>query len=198
MRQVEEKSKQTVWVLTMLTVMIVLSAYYMISDPIISDNFVDNAEDNSVDNKGFAIDLNTEEAISTEEVLNNLNLLDETGMSTEDIFVSLKMDRDNARSKQYDQLLTMLNSDISAETSVEINQKMDKLMAVEESELVLEKLIIADGYNDAVVLSNNNNVDVIIQTSSLSKSEAVRIIKMVSERLDIPAINVHIKTIKNT
>lgn len=179
-----EKSKQTVWILTMLTVMVVLSAYYLVSDPFITNNTA-NIEDSS----------NVTADIITDEIF-NIELVDEIGTNSSDLLIGLKMERSNSRSKQFEQLTGMMQNDLSEEAIAGIHDKIEQLQSVEEAEFVLEKLIVADGYKDAVVLTNENSVDIIIQTEALTNVEAVKIIKMVSERLNIPAVNVHIKTVK--
>lgn len=187
MKKTVEKSKHTVWLLSMLTVMVVLSAYYLVSDPIVPAD-IQNME--SEENQ--EADIVIEEA-TTEELP---ELTDEIGVSNNDLLVGLKMERNNSRSKQIDQYYSMMQSDLSEEAIAELQDKIERLQSVEESEFVLEKLLVADGYEDAVVLSNGQSVDVIIQTDSISKAEAVKIIKLVSERLNIPAVNVHIKPVQ--
>lgn len=191
MKKTVEKSKHTVWLLSMLTVMVVLSAYYLVSDPIVPTD-IQNMESEMESGENQVADIVIEEA-TTEELP---ELTDEIGVSNNDLLVGLKMERNNSRSKQIDQYYTMMQSDLSEEAIAELQDKIERLQSVEESEFVLEKLLVADGYEDAVVLSNGESVDVIIQTDSISKAEAVKIIKLVSERLHIPAINVHIKPIQ--
>lgn len=183
-----ESSKQTVWLLTMLTVMVVLSAYYLVSEPLIPIDMVDQKFEDEV----VITELNK---MNTEEFTEIIDLTDEIGINNNDLFIGIKMERSKNRSKQLDQLYTMMQSNVSEEAIAEIQDRIEQLQSIEESEFVLEKLIISDGYGDAIVLTNENGVDVIIQTDSLSKAEAVRIIKSVSERLGVPALNVHIKPV---
>jgi len=180
-----QKTKQSLWILTMLTVMVVLSAYYLVSDPYVSTDLTNNVQE--------IPDITAD--IITEDVTNNTELVDQIGINGSDLLIGLKMERSSNRSKQYDQLTAMMQSNVTEETIAEIQDQIEDLQSIEEAEFVLEKLIVADGYQDAVVLSNENNVDVIIQTNSLSNNEAVKIIKMVSDRLEIPAVNVHIRTV---
>jgi len=186
MKKVVEKSKQTVWVLTMLTVMVVLSAYYLVTDPMTPASMVND-------------DVSNEELVNvtTEEIVEAPQIIDELGTSSNnDLFVDMKLERNNLRSKQLDEYYAMLKSDISEEAILDIQDKIDQMQAIEESEFVLEKLIVAEkGFNDAIVLTKEKGVDVLIQTSELNDTEAVKIIKMVSERLNIPAVNVHLKPI---
>ena len=187
MKRVVESSKQTVWVLTMLTVMVVLSVYYLVSEPLVNENVMENKEDITADISTGEVEIN--------DLATEMNLMDGIGVNTNDLLIGLKMERTNNRAKQIDQLYDMMSSNLSEEAIAAIQGKIERLQTIEESEFVLEKLILADGYNDAVVLTNGNSVDVIIQIETMTKAEAVKIIKMVSERLNIPAVNVHIKTV---
>lgn len=185
-----EKSKQTVWVLTMLTVMLVLSVYYLLSDPIVSTDFANNDITNEAANQ---IDISAD--ITTEDIA-SIDLSNQTGTTASDLLTGLRMERDNNRAKQLDQLYMMMENDLSEEAIVGIKNEIEDLETLEEAEFILEKLLVTDGYDDALVLTNKDNVDVIVNVDKLDDTEAVRIIKLVSDRLEIPATNVHIKTIK--
>lgn len=207
MKEVKQKSKQSVWLLTMLTVMIVLSAYYLISEPLVYDDLVkDNNIDISDNNNEIPIfenDIFTDDIISDITTTDTSNqeeeeytqYIDQITASSNDAIVALKMEKNDSRSKQIDSYYTMMQTNLSEEAISEIYGKIENLQITDEAEYIIEKLIIADGYTDAVVFTNNGSVDVIVQTEVITNSEAVKIIKLVSERLDIPAVNIHIKTV---
>jgi len=187
MKKKIEKSKQTVWVLTMLTVMVVLSVYYLVSEPMDPTKLATN----NVANETTLTDVNTKETTKTPE------MTDEIGENTSDYFVGLKYEKKNLRSKQLDEYYTMLKSNASAEAMAQIQDKIEKLQSLDEGELVLEKLLLADGYKDAIVIANDEGVDVILQAKSIKDNEAVRIIKLVSEHLNVSATKVHIKPVQS-
>ncbi|MFV9510795.1 SpoIIIAH-like family protein [Tepidibacillus sp. LV47] len=187
MKKKIEKSKQTVWVLTMLTVMVVLSVYYLVSEPIDPTRLVNQDVKNET----------TVDKIVTNDATDVSQMTDEIGENTSDYFVGLKYEKKNMRSKQLDEYYSMLKSNASADAMAKIQDKIERLQSLEEQELVLEKLLIADGYKDAIVITNDNGVDVILQAKNVKNEEAVRIIKLVSEHLDIPATKVHIKPIES-
>ncbi len=186
MKKVVERSKQTVWILTMLTVMVVLSAYYLVSGPIIPVEMA--GEEMDMDNQVTA-DITIEDG-------NTADLTDTIGANTNDYFIGLKLDRNSYRSKQIDDWYSMINQkDVTAEAVARIQDKIEELQATEEAEFVLESLLVANGYSDAVVMTTDTGVDVIVQAEALTKNEVVKIIKMVSEKLNIPAVNVHVKPV---
>ncbi|MGD9678017.1 MAG: SpoIIIAH-like family protein [Vulcanibacillus sp.] len=194
MREIKRKSRQTVWLLTMVTVMIVLSAYYLLSEPLFSTDMwsagIENINKEVINEDNLAI-----EELDLQEMTNSSDYIPEEVSSNSDFILGIKMERDNNRSKQIDTYFTMMQTNLSEEAILEINNKIENLQVIEESEYVLEKLISTDGYEDVVVFSNNVSADVIIQTKKLTNENAVKIIKLVSERLVIPAVNVHIKII---
>ncbi|TCS84030.1 SpoIIIAH-like family protein [Tepidibacillus fermentans] len=187
MKKKIERSKQTVWVLTMLTIMVVLSVYYLVSEPIDPTKFA---------NKDVKQETTSNDVV-TNEAANVTQMTDEIGENTSDYFVGLKYEKRNMRSKQLDEYYSMLKSNASAEAMAQIQDKIERLQSLDEGELVLEKLLIADGYKDAVVITNDDGVDVILQAKSVKNEEAVRIIKLVSEHLNIPATKVHIKPVES-
>lgn len=193
-REIKRKSRQTVWLLTMVTVMIVLSAYYLLSEPLFSTDMwsagIENINKEVINEDNLAI-----EELDLQEMTNSSDYIPEEVSSNSDFILGIKMERDNNRSKQIDTYFTMMQTNLSEEAILEINNKIENLQVIEESEYVLEKLISTDGYEDVVVFSNNVSADVIIQTKKLTNENAVKIIKLVSERLVIPAVNVHIKII---
>ncbi|WP_339062468.1 SpoIIIAH-like family protein [Tepidibacillus marianensis] len=187
MKKKIEKSKQTVWVLTMLTVMVVLSVYYLVSEPMDPTKLTTkNVNENTALND-----------TTTKETTNTPEMTDEIGENTSDYFVGLKYEKKNLRSKQIDEYYTMLKSNVSADAMAQIQDKIERLQSLDEGELVLEKLLLADGYKDAIVITNDDGVDVIVQAKSVKDDEAVRIIKLVSEHLNIPATRVHIKPVQS-
>lgn len=206
MKVAKQKSKQSVWLLTMLTVMIVLSAYYLVSEPLVYTDLVNGTnEDTSLDTnnsenlsifdiEGVTDDLVIEES-SVDEITKYNEYIDEITVDSNDAIVALKMEKSDSRSKQIDSYYNMMQTNLSESAISEIYGKIENLQITDESEYILEKLIIADGYNDVVVFTSNGSVDVIIQTEAINNADAVKIIKLVSERLDIPAVNIHIKTV---
>lgn len=173
--------KQTVWLLTMLTLMVALSAYYLLSDGsdefTLSDNnpyLVENAETNEDEiMEDVGIDITTTQS-----------------MTTEDVFVSLRLERDQFRAQLMEQYHAIINNSQDSNAIAEATAKMEELDALEGNEHLVESLIKARGYADAVVYTHNKKVNVIVQKDKLNKEEAVAIINLVTKNLNVPGTNV--------
>lgn len=104
MKVAKQKSKQSVWLLTMLTVMIVLSAYYLVSEPLVYTDLVNGTnEDTSLDTnnsenlsifdiEGVTDDLVIEES-SVDEITKYNEYIDEITVDSNDAIVALKMEK---------------------------------------------------------------------------------------------------------
>ena len=57
---------------------------------------------------------------------------------------------------------------------------------------VLEELIRSERFRDAVVISGDRHVDVIVQSEKLTHSQVVKLISLVKKHLDVPATQVSV------
>ncbi|QDP40568.1 SpoIIIAH-like family protein [Radiobacillus deserti] len=167
--------KQTIWLLTMLSLMIVLSVYYMSSPSgdqltLLTDN--DNGETAIADP-------------SSDEASGEKGTGDTTGteMTDSELFTSIRMEITEQRSEKRAQLEEVVAS--SSSTTEEKNkamEEMDQLEAMEAKEKILEESIMAEnGYEDVLVRSEDGEVFVQVRAEEMSKTEANNIIKMVED-----------------
>lgn len=172
-------NKQTVWLVTMLTLMVVLSAYYIVTGPV---EPVEQAGQPSKENE-VQVDLKTEAADSKEDVQN----------AASDYFVGYQLQRNNLRSKMTEEYMNILtNPKSSKEDLEEAQRKIDQLMKVDKTESVLEELIRNEGFRDAVVISGDKHVDVVVQSEKLTNSQVVKLISLVKKHMDVPATQVSV------
>ncbi|WP_077621611.1 SpoIIIAH-like family protein [Sediminibacillus massiliensis] len=178
--------KQTVWLLTMLSLMIVLSVYYMSSpnneELAIIDTFNSGEEDQAT--SGGADGENAEMLEEGESVISQT--------SSEELFASIRMDIEDERSVKKEQLEGIVAS--STASTEEVNaayEEMKKLEEVSTKELVLEESIVAEnGYDDVLVRSEEDEVVVTVQAAELSKTEANNIIQMAKDEFGEVTIEV--------
>lgn len=180
-------NKQTVWLVTMLTLMVVLSAYYIVTGPSepVGQTAVRNEAKEAADVK---VDIKTVDTAKqdekTEEVLDKAN---------DDYFVAYQLQRNTLRQKMTEDYMKVLtNPDASKEQLEEARNKIDELMKVDKQETVLEELIRKEGYNDAVVITNDSHVDVIVQNDKLTQAQAVKLISLAKQHLDVSPMNVSV------
>lgn len=100
--------------------------------------------------------------------------------TVETFFSSYRTDRETARAEEFSYLDAIINSaDSSESVKASAEQKKMELLASIETELVLENLIKAKGFDDAVVTMSTNNVNVIVKQSELNSEQASQILSII-------------------
>ncbi|QKI81940.1 stage III sporulation protein AH [Kroppenstedtia eburnea] len=185
-------NKQTVWLVTMLTLMVVLSAYYIVTGP------VEPAVDQTVLEESGDIQVETREKDDGEKKKEKKEKKAEdqsaAAKTDSDYFVGYQLQRSSLRSKMTEEYMKVLTDpEASKDALKEAQGKIDELMKVDKSESVMEDLIREEGFRDAVVITNDDHfVDVIVQSDKLSRKQVVKLIGMVKKQLGVPATQVSI------
>ncbi|MBS4173423.1 SpoIIIAH-like family protein [Bacillus sp. FJAT-49736] len=162
--------KQTVWLLTMLSLVVVLSVYYVTSDPKTNNDFA------MVDKNGKA---NTN---STSKNEGKVNI--STQAAGDEAFEAMRMSRDDERSKIQQQLTDRLaTTNISIDEKNKIYDEMQKLNDTAQQEQVLETLIKSHGYKDALVQSDGTNINITVKSKEQSTAAANEIIRLVEQQI---------------
>src|SRR5690625_3438356 len=179
--------KQTVWLLTMLSLMVVLSVYYMMSD---QGDLAYIHTENEAGQFNFEIDEPNLDEVADEDV----EVEDITTLGMRELFATLRMEIDDERSLQKERLQDII---ASAESStVDINEAMDGINEIDKittKEKILQETILTsyDHYNDVLVRAEDEKVHVHVITKQLPRSEAVQIMQLVRDELGEVAVNVH-------
>ncbi|RWZ60112.1 SpoIIIAH-like family protein [Halobacillus fulvus] len=162
--------KQTVWLLTMLSLLIVLSVYYMTSP--------DNGEMAFIQEEEWAE--MTEEA-GTMEAAEDGTVISQ--LSTDELFAAIRLEQQNKRDQLQEQLSEIVaSSSFSTEEKNEALEKMETLKETQSKEAILENTIQASvPYDDVLVRAEEDVVYVTVQAEELSKTETNQIIQMVSD-----------------
>jgi stage III sporulation protein AH len=166
--------KQTVWLLTMLSLMVVLSAYYLFnSNPADMYDYT-GEQDNWLESLG-------ESDISTSFSNEDMN-----------IFLSYREERDIARAQLTDEYEQMMSSDATAQVIAEYKAKLDKIEHLAEAELTLESLIKAEGFEEAVVVADLDRVSVVVKSDTLERKQVLSIINLVKQQLHVAGNQVRV------
>ena len=100
------------------------------------------------------------------------------------VFAQLKLQLNDDRSKMREELQTVVAStNISAEERVKAHEKMQELTKLSSTESLLETLIIASGYDDALVRIADSNIRVTVKAKKNSPQAANEIIRMVTKEV---------------
>ncbi|WNB93585.1 SpoIIIAH-like family protein [Bacillus sp. NEB1478] len=152
--------KQTVWLLTMLSLIIVLSVYY-ITSPGSSDDLA-YLEAGKKSGKDATV----------------------SGVANDDMFTALRLERDELRDEMESDYVSVAGSeDASAEVAAEAWEKLSELQSLSMKEQTVETLIKAKGFKDALVNSMDHEVKVIVKADKLSKKDVVQIMNLANEHL---------------
>ncbi|MDP4550195.1 SpoIIIAH-like family protein [Alkalihalobacillus macyae] len=165
--------KQTVWLLTMLSLIIVLSAYYIMTPGTDNVAFVGDQEQSQ------------DEATTNEaEETNAKGDVVSSSLSSDEAFAALRLEIQEQRDAAIEDYTAVIASEASADLRNEAHEQRQELMALSQQESVLENVIKSEGYSDAVVYTlENDKVRVIVKADQLSNEEANNIMVLAQEQL---------------
>ncbi|WP_276734536.1 stage III sporulation ratchet engulfment protein SpoIIIAH [Bacillus sp. (in: firmicutes)] len=201
--------KQTVWLLTMLSLVVVLSVYYIMSPE--SKNAVQMKSEKSASDSG---EVATEKAPAKQDTKEKSGTETETEKedgtkgtkdssadketsaeasekgtvvtetADDDLFTTYRLDLEDARSKEREELNAIVSSDdATAKEKSEAYDKMTALSEVEGTEKQLETLIKTQGYEDALVNAEGDKINITVKADKHSKSKATAIIDLVAKEI---------------
>ena len=120
---------------------------------------------------------------------------DSQTVSASNYFAQYRTERLSTRSEEILQLDSVISASTeqSAERTEALSLKID-LTAITEQEMLLESLIKAYGFEDAVVVIGleSENVNAIVKSEELSTDDAIAIYTIIYEELNISPENVKI------
>ncbi|MCE7794325.1 SpoIIIAH-like family protein [Salipaludibacillus sp. CUR1] len=192
--------RQTVWLLTMLSLIIVLSVYYISMDQIqdpqtaMTDMEEDQDSLNSLeDDLGFewveGEDISFVEIEDAEEVLGEGALAPQ--MNPDEMFDSIRLQRQDSRGKLNEEYTNVIiNTETDPEIQVEALEKIESLQAMSQQEEMIETIIRSKGYEDALVMADNDQVNIYVKASDLTTEQVVEINQLAYEHLGIETVRV--------
>ncbi|SHN12440.1 SpoIIIAH-like family protein [Gracilibacillus kekensis] len=175
--------KQTVWLLTMLSLMIVLSVYYLNSPSEGDLAYFDSDEQQEQTTSSTTVDpLEQEETTESEDIeeMENADKLNTSSINTDEYFAAVRMEITNQRSMEKERLEGIFaSSESSSDEKTEAYEAMKEIENLNKKETILEDTIKSlNGYEEVLVRNvSDNNVVVTVQTDSLSVTEANEIIQ---------------------
>ncbi len=159
--------KQTVWLLTMLSLVVVLSVYYVTSDPELTNVAIGDQEE---ENKEISADEKDMKVI--------------TEAAGDEAFETIRMDMQDKRSKDLEDLTAQVaNPELSTEEKNKLFEKMQQLSELDVKEKTLESLIKNLGYDDALVRADDEQVLITVKADDHSRADAARILQVVREEI---------------
>ncbi|MGY3187290.1 SpoIIIAH-like family protein [Lysinibacillus sp. TE18511] len=167
--------RRTVWFMTLLSLVAVISVYYLV-DPAKQFNGLTIFTDDTLQQTAVTgvTDQEATKEGETKEVSSPSHLFEEMRMQVSD-----------ERSQLREQLTQKIGSqEASAEEKNKAYNDMDSLIKQESAEAMLEMLIKSLGYSDAFVKADGDKVSVTVMAEELSKSQANEIIYLVRTEME--------------
>ncbi|MBS4217189.1 SpoIIIAH-like family protein [Bacillus sp. FJAT-49711] len=159
--------KQTVWLLTMLSLVVVLSVYYVTSEQDVKD-----------------IASNGENAPETSGKMSDEDLKIITEAAGDEAYETVRMNLSDKRGKAKEELTTQAASpDLSVDEKNKLYEQMKEIDAMGVKEKTLESYIKTMGYSDSLVRIDDNQVYVTVKAEDHSKADAVEIVRLVREEM---------------
>jgi stage III sporulation protein AH len=179
-------NRQTMWLVSMLTLMVVLSAYYIVTGP---DQPAGTAIQ-SIDEMGNV--KNDQVQVDIKSLEKPVAVKKETSEAS-DYFVSYHMQRNATREKQLESYYQVLMNPTSTKQELETaNAKIEEMNKLDKAETSLEEQIREAGFQDVVVMQENNHVNIIVQSKDLSRKKAVEIITMAQKQMQVAASQISV------
>ena len=160
---------------------------------VIEETNVNTVVENNVEEN---IAQETNETEDTEEAANSgITTEDETVQtSTEDYyFTTAKLERNTMYSESLETYQEMYNNiNATAEAKSDALSKINNINNTKNDIMIAENLIIAKGFEDVVIFSNEGSVSVIVKIAELKQEEVAQIQNIVSRELNVGADIIHI------
>lgn len=91
-------------------------------------------------------------------------------------FSEYRLERDKNRSKEVEMWQDIINSDKAEENFKNMaQQELVKIVALTEKEMIIENLIVARGFNDALVFLTDDSATVIVEAKELTPANIAQI-----------------------
>ncbi len=170
--------KQTVWLLTMLSLLVVLSVYYIF---IPKDNdlaYIDQGEENQQATADQDADSAENSEAEADEIAN---------LKNDELFATIRLEMQDERSREEERLESVVSSSSSSiEEKDNALKEIDAINSMETAENIIEQRIIKEqGYEDVLVRnSKGEKVHVHVRADELSEEEALKIMQTVRDEFN--------------
>ena len=103
-----------------------------------------------------------------------------------DFFIDYKLERDRLRGQEADYLRELINNpNASSESKEKAQQDLIALSQKVEKEMIVENLIKAKGFEDAVIFFSDDHVNIVIKTDGLLQKDIAQITDVVTKTTGI-------------
>ncbi|WP_069649479.1 SpoIIIAH-like family protein [Caloranaerobacter ferrireducens] len=140
-----------------------------------------NKDDKIIDSKDSAISSLTNK---TENAIEE-SITKEENRKSNNYFVEYRLSRDKLRASLVERLNNIINNEkTDAEIRKKAQEEIIRIGNISEKELLIEGLIKAKGFEDALVFLKDDSVRVIVSADILSEQDVMKILEIVKSETD--------------
>lgn len=203
--------RQTIWLVSMLSLMVILSAYYLFTEDVNSIDLTSSKpqqdeikvmtqESNSqlnVNAKGANVNTNSVKSssgqLTDQQVLKQLAA---QGASGSDFMYQMQIKRNDDLKVQTDKLFTIIND--SKKSDDEVKKAYEQLDKIQQNQQKTQDIEDALGkqFRNVIVTQEGNKYRVTVQSDKLERSQSVSIIDLVMHQLNVSADKVEVTRIQ--
>lgn len=120
-------------------------------------------------------------------VLNSGTIQTSTNINTEyssaSFFSTYRTDRTTTRNEAIEYYKDLIsNTELTAETKLEYEAKIEQLISAMSIELNMETMIKSKGFSEAVVSYSDTYINVIVKSAELTEAEVAQIVEVVQDQ----------------
>lgn len=150
----------------------------------------ETAEITVVDSKDSESDEVKEKAVETSKEIEE-QLTSKENMSKSTYILDMKMTREKQRNSLTEQLNEIINNPSTADAAkVEASNIKVEMVKNSDTELKIENLLLAKGYDQAIVFIDSDKVNVVVNMEEITQNDATKIFDIVSNQSGINRENI--------
>jgi len=108
-------------------------------------------------------------------------------------YVEQRLSRDKLRANLIDRLNDIVNNDAtSEEVRNEAQKKIMNIGEISEKEILIEGLVKAKGFDDALVFLTEENARIVVSVDELTEQDIAKILEVVMTETNLDASNIKI------
>ena len=166
---------------------------------LVSSNVVERKENNTVQNnttENNIAETNTTNNTASEDKMNNtVTTNTEATEISKDYYTSSRLERENMYSEMLESYQKILDSSTTTSKQKEAAQEeIKKINDIKNAIMISENLIKTKGFEDCLVYSNDDSINVIIKKEKLSKEDTAQIQSIIAREMNSKIANIHIMT----
>ena len=126
---------------------------------------------------------------TSKEIAKTLN--SKENMESDTYIVDMKMTREKQRNSLTEQLNEIINNPSTADAAkVEASNIKGEMVKNSDTELKIENLLLAKGYDQAIVFIDSDKVNVVVNMEEITQNDATKIFDIVSNQSGINRENI--------